>query len=424
MSQCQNVVPPPLEFQVAGRSNYLRIDLDTLTHNVNVLLSKCSPHTELMAVIKANAYGHGAVGVARHLVNQGVRHFAVATAYEGRELRQAGIQGFIQVFGNCVGEEMDIMRQFQLTPTVTTEAFLTHWAAWPSYTLAEQQSRNSNIPQVVIKVDSGMSRNGCQPEELPTLMDLCSELGVPVHSLMTHFAQAWDDPHFTLKQLDTFLSAVQPYRKQGVKLHAANSCGIIRGFGTNLDLVRPGICLYGLPPDPSEETVKTVEEFGLRPALSWIARPNMVKHLKPGRHVGYDQTYRLEKEETIATFALGYADGYSRQLSGKGILTTAEGHEQPVVGRVSMDAITVSVDRDTLLSTPFYVYKDDFSSPNSMASIARALNTIPYEVGTSLAARLPRLYVTGTTIFTADGRVASGLKSKALDCGSTTVAQG
>nr|KAG5714666.1 hypothetical protein BaRGS_000154 [Batillaria attramentaria] len=255
----------------------------------------------------------------------GVRHFAVATAYEGRELRQAGIQGFIQVFGNCVGEEMDIMRQFQLTPTVTTEAFLTHWAAWPSYTLAEQQSRNSNIPQVVIKVDSGMSRNGCQPEELPTLMDLCSELGVPVHSLMTHFAQAWDDPHFTLKQLDTFLSAVQPYRKQGVKLHAANSCGIIRGFGTSLDLVRPGICLYGLPPDPSEETVKTVEEFGLRPALSWIARPNMVKHLKPGRHVGYDQTYRLEKEETIATFALGYADGYSRQLSGKGILTTAEG---------------------------------------------------------------------------------------------------
>ncbi|XP_025083728.1 uncharacterized protein LOC112557851 isoform X2 [Pomacea canaliculata] len=355
-----------------------------------------------MAVIKANAYGHGSVAVARHLSANGIRHFAVATAAEGQELRQAGIKDFIQVFGNCVGEEVNIMQHFHLTPTVTTETFLNHWISWRSM---NRVNVHFPVPPVVIKVDSGMSRNGCQPEELPKLMAICRKNGVPVHSLMTHFAQAWDDEEFTKCQLDTFLKAAEPYRGTGIKLQAANSAAIIRGFATDLDIVRPGICIYGLPPDLSQEAVQTVQRLGLRPALSWIAHPNMVKVLPPGRHVGYDQTYVLDKEESIATFSVGYADGYSRLLSEKGVLSTSSGQMQSVVGRVSMDAITVRVEPGTSPATPFYVYTDDLTSPNSVTGVARVTNTIPYEVLTSLATRLPRIYVTKGTLATADGQV-------------------
>ncbi|XP_070188268.1 alanine racemase-like isoform X2 [Littorina saxatilis] len=355
---------------------------------------------DVIAVIKGNAYGHGSVALARYLYSNGVQHFAVASAVEGQELRQAGVQGFIQVFGNCVEEEIAVMRQYQMTPTVTSEAFLKQWALWPAPVQIP-------LPAVAIKVDSGMSRNGCQSEELPGIIKLCDDLGVPIHSLMSHFAQSWDDDKFTQQQLDTFLAAVKPYRNRGIKLHAANSAAIIRGVATDLDFIRPGICLYGLAPDSTKKTAQIIEDFGLRPALCWVAHPSMVKRLLPGRHVGYDQTYVLDNEETIATFSLGYADGYNRLLSGKGILTDMDGEEQRLVGRVSMDAITVVVKDDTTIETPFYIYTSDYTSPNSVTGMARTIGTIPYEVGTSLSTRLPRLYVTGNTVFTVDGREAA-----------------
>nr|KAG5698967.1 hypothetical protein BaRGS_033480 [Batillaria attramentaria] len=286
--------------------------------------------------------------------------------------------------GNCVKEEIDILRPYQLTPTVSTSTFLKQWAQWSS------PLQTGVIPPVVIKVDSGLSRNGCQPEEVPRLMTLCSELGVPVHSIMTHFAQAWDDENFTRQQLQTFLTAVQPYRQQGVKVQAANSEAVIRGIGNDLDFVRPGICLFGLPPAKDEESAKFVHDLGIRPVLSWIARPNLLKVLSPGRHIGYDQTYAVEKEETIATFSIGYGDGYNPQLADKGVLTSPTGQEYPVVGKVSMDAITVKVDQDTDLSTPFFVYKDDYTSHNSLNGIARMTGNHVVQESTPLSDLMPQ----------------------------------
>ncbi|KAK7486138.1 hypothetical protein BaRGS_00022604, partial [Batillaria attramentaria] len=410
MTSCQlsgtGIEPKPTasgvaEFQLAGRSSYLRIDLDALWNNLEILRNMCFSHTEIIAVLKANAYGHGSVGIARHLMNKGITHFAVATTYEGRELRQAGIQGYIQVF--ALADDAPLGRKLQ-TPFFGYRLLTAKINIWHD---GDPRLQTGVIPPVVIKVDSGLSRNGCQPEEVPRLMTLCSELGVPVHSIMTHFAQAWDDENFTRQQLQTFLTAVQPYRQQGVKVQAANSEAVIRGIGNDLDFVRPGICLFGLPPAKDEESAKFVHDLGIRPVLSWIARPNLLKVLSPGRHIGYDQTYAVEKEETIATFSIGYGDGYNPQLADKGVLTSRTGQEYPVVGKVSMDAITVKVDQDTDLSTPFFVYKDDYTSHNSLNGIARMTGNHVVQESTPLSARVPRLFVTGSTVFTTEGRAVT-----------------
>lgn len=393
------VLEPNLdEFSQAGRSTYLRVDLEAIWQNIQILQQKCSPKTEVIAVVKGNAYGHGSVEVARYLNKHGIFHFAVATALEGKELRENGIAGYIQVLGNSVEEEINMMLKYGLTPTATNLQFIQNWAASveqpydrvPSY--GKLIKVDTEWPKVVIKVDTGMSRNGCQCEELSSLMEACESYSIPVHSIMTHFAQAWDDPVCTQEQLTRFLEATKSYRCQGVKVHAANSAAIIQGYATDLDFVRPGIAMYGLAPEPTQEAAALMQTMGLRPSLAWIARPCLIKTLNAGRKVGYNQTYRLEQQERIATFNFGYADGYSRLLSGKGVLTDVNGKQYEIVGRVSMDAVTVRVDDSVTVHTPFYVIRDDYTSPNSASNIAQMLDTIPYEIGTSLSTRLPRIY--------------------------------
>ncbi|XP_035824918.1 alanine racemase [Aplysia californica] len=391
------------EFDLAGRSTYLRVNVEAIWHNIKTLKSRCSDHTEVIAVVKGNAYGHGSVGVCKYLRKCGIRHFAVATALEGRELREHGMDGLIQVFGNCMPEDINGMLAYGLTPTSTSIGFLNEWA------FRSGLARSSGIPlcvgendfhpQVIVKVDSGMSRNGCQIEELPALMEACDSQDIPVHSIMTHFAQSWDDPEFTQGQLDKFLKAAAPFRSRGIKVHAANSAAIIKGYGTDLDYVRPGISMYGLAPDGTKETASAMQSLGFKPAVSWIARPVDIKLLQPGRAVGYDQTHRVKKPEWIATFSFGYADGYNRLLSGSGCLTDEQGNAFPVVGRVSMDAITAKVDENVTQDTVFHVIRNDYTSPNSASNMADTLRTIPYEIGTSLAARLPRLFVTSDDDF-------------------------
>ncbi|XP_050393951.2 alanine racemase [Patella vulgata] len=374
------------EFELAGRSSYLRIDLDTILHNINTLREFCSKTTDVIAVIKANAYGHGSLEIARYLEANGISHFAVATAWEGAQLRQYGVTGYIQILGSCIKEDIYTTCKFNLTPTICTAEFLQAWSDW-------YLNQNKSTGSVVIKFDTGMGRNGCQQTELNSLIQKCDDLKIPVHSVMTHFSQAWDDPKFTQQQLDTFLTATKDLRCRGIKLHAANSAAIIQGYGTDLDFVRPGICMYGLPPDPSKATVEKIKSLNLKPALSWLAKPTLVKLLPPGSYVGYDKTYQCKEEEIIGTFSIGYADGYRRLLSsGGGYLTSIDGKRFPIIGRVSMDAITVKLDNLDSQKV-YYVMKNDYTSGHSLTKLADELKTIPYEIATSLGQRLPRLYV-------------------------------
>ncbi|XP_045213700.2 alanine racemase-like [Mercenaria mercenaria] len=389
------------EYQIARRRTYLKIDLDILSRNVSILNSLCSSNTEILAVVKGNAYGHGSVEIAKHLVDIGVKHFAVASPGEGIDLRKAGIDSYIQIFGNACEEEIPDLIEYDLVPTVGSVEFLREWALYsqnlcPEYLFEENYEFHR---PVVIKVDTGMSRNGFQPEQLDDVVSYCDENGVRIHSIMTHFAAAWDDQAFTTLQLESFLNVAAKYRSRGIKLHAANSAGTLLGYGNDLDFVRPGIAMYGLPPDTTAFAIDMYNRLGLRPILSWMAKPNLVKTMSEGRTVGYDNTHRCEEGEIIATISVGYADGYNRLLSGKGIITTENGAECPVIGRVSMDAISVRLPYHEDKCSNFYIFKNDFTSPNSVVELAKQLHTITYDVVTSLAARLARVYAVKGSIY-------------------------
>ncbi|XP_060573250.1 alanine racemase 2-like [Ruditapes philippinarum] len=245
-----------------------------------------------------------------------------------------------------------------------------------------------------------MSRNGFQPEVLDGIVNYCAGNGIQIHSIMTHFAAAWDNPAFTKLQLETFLNVAAKYRPRGIKLHVANSAGTLLGYGNDLDFVRPGIAMYGLPPDTKQNAIDMYNCLGLRPLLSWMAKPNLVKTMTEGRTVGYDNTHRCEEGEVIATLSLGYADGFNRLLSGKGIVTTENGAECPVIGRVSMDAISVRLPCQEDKYSNFFIIKNDYTSPNSVVNLAKMLHTITYDVVTSLAARLARVYARKGVIYT------------------------
>lgn len=144
--------------------------------------------------------------------------------------------------------------------------------------------------------------------------------------------------------------------------------------------------------DTTEDALQLYTELGLKPVLTWLAKPNHVKVMSEGKRVGYDQTYRCKEGEVVATFSIGYADGYNRLLSSRGIITTIHGTPVPVIGRVSMDAITVSIPEEEKDCREFYIIKDDFTSPNSIVELSKQLKTITYEVPTCFAARLARIY--------------------------------
>ncbi|XP_046557369.1 alanine racemase-like [Haliotis rubra] len=313
-------------YTLVGRRTYLRIDLDALDNNLAILRRQCSPFTDIIAVVKANAYGHGSVEISRYLESRGVGHFAVATPEEGAQLRQT-------------------------------------------------RERH----QVVLKIDTGMSRNGCQTHDFPCVIE------------------GWDNPDFTRHQFNTFMSLTEPYRRLGVKLHVASSSAIVHGLGTNLEFIRYGANLYGLQTDAS--SAEQVRSLGLKPILSWRARPNLIKQLPQGRTVGYGNHYITLGTETIATFGLGFADGYDLLLSGKGVVTLQkDGLLCPVVGKVSMDAITVRLDEPRPSYATFNIITDDFTSPNSLTRMSAALGMDSVEVVTKLSCRLARVFVSGAHV--------------------------
>ncbi|XP_060597721.1 alanine racemase-like [Ruditapes philippinarum] len=315
------------EFSLARRPTFVRVNLDTILDNLKILKNHLAKHTELIAVVKANAYGHGAVAVSRFLEKHGISHFAVATALEGEELRNAGIHCNIQVLGNASEDEIQTLYENRLIPTVANEKFLSSWLR-----LWRQQQRNTlcvedglPIGAVVLKVDTGMSRNGCQPSQLWSLVEYCENNNIPIHSIMTHFAQSWDDQIFTQTQMNTFMEVTAPYRERGIKVHVANSGAILNKIGVDLDYVRPGISMYGQAPDTSDFGINATKTAGLKPALSWHAKASAVNDLEPGRVVGYDQTYRCTSNERVAVIPIGYADGYLRNMFKNGYVSTEDG---------------------------------------------------------------------------------------------------
>jgi alanine racemase len=360
----------------------VEIHLPSLRHNLQEVVRRVGTAT-VLAVVKADAYGHGAVPVARALLAAGAHQLGVATAAEGLELRNAGITAPILIMGGVY--DIPTVQRFNLTPALPSRE-----AVETAATLADPRA---GLLPVHLKVDTGMSRLGLTPEE--ALAVLTS--GWPPHlrfeGVMSHLASADEAAAGTTDaQLSRFRALLEAIRAAGLKVpvaHIANSAAILNYPSSHFDLVRPGLMLYGYSSGPAPSAA-------LRPVLTWKTRVLQVKRVEPGQPVSYGGTFVTSRPSTLAVLAVGYADGYSRALSNKGRVLIG-GRPAPVVGRVCMDLTIVDVtDHPTVRAGDEVVLLGRQGSAAITADdLATWQATISYEVLCRIGPRVSRVYLEG-----------------------------
>jgi alanine racemase len=374
------------------RPTWAEIDLNNLASNFNVIRNRVGDVARVMAVVKANAYGHGAVQCARRLVKEGAEWFGVALPEEGIELRAAGIGQPILSLGGFWEGQAGLCIQQRITPVVYR---LDALAA------INQTARDAGVvADVHVKVDTGMGRLGIRSEQLSEFVDGLKEFqNVRIDGLMTHFAAADDAAcqPLTKDQIKRFDAAAALFCDQGYRpthLHLANSAGIYghrEAWGT---MVRPGGVLYGLWRDVLP---MSVSDSGLRQVMSLHSRICLLKWVPAGETIGYGCTFEASRRTLIATLPVGYHDGYMRGLSNRANVIV-RGVLAPVIGRVSMDLTLVDVTNvpDVQLNDQVALLGTDKSKPAvsiSAEDLARIVGTLSYEVTCGVGSRVPRVYV-------------------------------
>jgi alanine racemase len=385
------------------------VDLDAIAGNVRAIRSLLPEKTEIMAVVKADGYGHGAMQVARIALDAGATSLGVATVSEGCILRAEGIRAPIVVLGSVDPTEASLASRLGLELTVA------HAALLDALRCAVRDSKIDVPVGVHLKIDTGLRRYGALASEAKALaMAITEEAGLRLAGIYTHFASA-DEPDepFTDVQLERFSNAVAAIRESGVptpRLHAANSAGILMGRGVELDIVRLGIALYGVPPSAEVPLLP-----GMRPAMRIESRIARVFSLFPGDTVGYNRTFRAERPMRGALVPIGYADGYRRSLSGN-CWVGVNGHRAPVLGRVSMDQMVVEVPDGcpAAIGDIVHVMSDDpaHAAPQ-IGNLAQLMETNTYEVLVGFRQRLPRVYVQNGIVVSV--RTHGALAVSALD---------
>ena len=366
---------------------WVEIRLDFLKQNLNAVRRQIpSPKTEILAVVKADAYGHGMRQVAAALSEEGVSFFGVANIEEAAELRTICPSARILVLGSFHKCQIPLYREFEIIPTVSCPEDVRM--------LARALRKPSRSFAVHVKIDTGMGRLGVWHVDSKELFRaLSKEKNIFVQGIYTHFSSAdKNDRSDTLRQLSRFNAALESARSMGIQpkyLHAANCLGLLRFKQSHFNLVRPGILLYGLNPDPSKKLPKAI-----RPILSWKARVSFLKQIPAGRTVSYGATYKASKRTCIATLPVGYSHGYRVGLSAKSKVI-AHGLRCPVAGRVTMDQTMVDVGTasgikrwDTVI-----LIGSDKKAAVAAEELAKLLETIPYEIVCSIHSRVPRIYI-------------------------------
>jgi len=352
--------------EVPGRV-WAEVDLGAVRHNVRTLRRR-SRAPRLMAVVKADAYGHGAVPVARAALAGGADSLAVATAGEGAELRRAGIRAPVLVFGDLTPEGLRAAARERLAVSAHSV---------PS---ARRIAASDLDLEVHLKVDTGMNRWGLEPGEVGAAL---KALGRTPDGVYTHLACADSDPEATGRQLALFDSVLAAHPFGGALAHAANSAGTLWHPGSHYGCVRPGIALYGLHPagdagDPAAE--------GLRPALALKSYVAAVRRLEPGEGVSYGLAFRAPEPMLAATVPVGYADGYRRALSGRAE-ALIRGRRRPLLGRVSMDACVFAADREVRVGDEVVLLGEQGGGAVRAEELAARAGTINYEITTGLNPR-------------------------------------
>ncbi|MBI1355390.1 MAG: alanine racemase [Acidobacteria bacterium] len=363
---------------------FVRIDLSRIAQNYRNLRAACLPGGDVLAVVKANAYGHGAVAVAGALEAIGCRRFAVASPGEGVELRQAGVGGEIVVLEGFLPGEDDVFVAERLTPLLHHPGQVERWV--------ELGGAASTPLPCYLKVNTGMNRLGVELDRAQSIASrLACARGVEFLGLATHLASAEDfeDPAADeqMERFEELLGAMEAASVPLPSVHFANSAALAyRPTGAG-NVARCGLALYGwLPPTAGPAGAPRAE---VRPALEWRARVLSVRELGIGDRVGYSGIFRAERPMRIAALGVGYGDGYRRELSEGGRVLLGEA-SCPVVGRVSMDITTVDVSQCGIVEPGDEAIL--LSPELSAHEVAARCGTIAYEILCGISGRVPRIY--------------------------------
>ncbi len=368
------------------RPTWVEIDLSALQHNLNQALLCCAEHQQLLAVVKADAYGHGAVAITKALQSFGISFFAVATLEEALALRHAGINDRVLVLGSCFPGQEEAFLDYDLRPTL-----LDADTALRLHNVAIRQQRQITVH---LKVDSGMGRVGFLPAQLRNFLpQLCQLNGLRVEGFMSHLACADElGSEVTLAQVASFRYMLQLVHGAGLSprdIHLNNSAGLSSQQCPECTLARPGIILYGGL--PRADFAATLD---LQPVMHLRSKIAQLRQLPAGSGISYGHNYHAETDILVAVLPLGYADGYNRLLSncGRGII---HGQEVPIVGRVCMDWIMVDVSKVSGVKVGDCITLLGSADGLTISGdqLAKQLDTISYEVFCRLGSRVPRRYL-------------------------------
>src|SRR5262245_17116830 len=366
------------------RPTVVEVSLERLAGNYRAIRDAVAPAI-VMPIVKANAYGHGLIEVARHIVGLGATSLGVAFLEEAVALRGAGVTVPILVMGGIFGGQIPVFLRHGLTLTASSIDKLRQ---------IDAAAREIGVDaKVHLKIDTGMERIGVHYYNAHGLLERAAECQrVAVEGIYSHFANAdAADLGSARLQLARFLEVLQWYDKHGVVppvRHIANSGAILQLPESHLDLVRPGILLYGVY--PSDEVRRTI---AVRPALSWKSRVVYFKVVPPGHPVSYGSTWQADHPVRVVTVPVGYGDGYFRALSNVARVLI-RGRQYPVVGRVCMDQIMVSIEWDSAYNgDPVVLLGEDGDQLITCEDLAGWAGTIAYEVLTNINTRVPRVYV-------------------------------
>lgn len=374
---------------LTGRPTWAEIDLDALAHNLRVIREHVGEGVKILAAVKANAYGHGAVECARRLETEGVDWFGVALPEEGNELRNAGITRPILCLGGFWNGQEPLILQQRLTPVVYRLDLIES---------LDGAARDAKvIADVHVKIDTGMGRLGVRADEVSEFCEALKRYSnIRVDGLMTHLAAADDESRedFTNSQLEEFDRAVREFREHGFSptfVHAANSAATFAPLPATGNMVRPGGTLYGFTRDVLPAHVSTPP---FRPVMSLHSRIMLLKKVPNGEKLGYGCTFETKRESLIATVPIGYDDGYSRALSNRARVIV-RGQFAPVVGRVSMDLTLIDVTdvSGAALDDQVTLLGNEGELSIAAEDLAELAGTISYEITCGISNRVPRIYL-------------------------------
>lgn len=379
---------------------WAEIDLNAYAHNIQELNRITRPPARLMAVVKANGYGHGAVEISRRALQNGAGYLAVARINEAVALRKAGLSAPILILGYSPPALAETLIEYELTQTV--------YHLRTAQALSDMARRAGRKIKIHIKVDSGMGRLGfvlapsdmeitnekAENHTLEQILSIARLAGLQVEGIFTHFATADSaDKSYANRQLERFSDFINHLTVAGLQIpivHAANSAALIDMPESHFDMVRPGIATYGLYPSP-EVSKNTVE---LRPVMALKSRIVHLKKVPAGFYVSYGITHCTAEPTTIATVPVGYADGYNRLLSSRGHMLV-HGQRVPIIGRVCMDLTMLDVGKlsAVAIEDEVVLFGQQQDATITADELAAELNTINYEIVATITARVPRVYI-------------------------------